>query len=65
MIRIIAIVVSVAALGLVAWLLFSKGQRPWDQLTEEEKRKKKIMVASGFTVMIAGIITALLAGKKK
>jgi hypothetical protein len=65
MIRIIAIVVSVAALGVVAFLLFSKGQRPWGQLTEEEKRKKKIMVASGFTVMLAGIITAILAGKKK
>jgi hypothetical protein len=65
MIRIIAVVVSVAALGLVAYLMFGKGQKPWDMLTEEEKRKKKILIAGGTTVFLAGLITALLTGKKK
>jgi len=65
MIKIIAIIVSVAALGIFVYLLFGKGQRPWDQLTEEEKRKKKILVASSFSVFLAAAIVALLTGKKK
>jgi len=65
MIRIIAIVVAALALILVAFLLFSKNQKPWNQMTEEEQKRKKALVAGGLAVFIAGLLTALLAGKKK
>jgi Na+/H+ antiporter NhaD/arsenite permease-like protein len=65
MIRIIVIAISLAALSFVIFLLFSKKQKPWNEMTEKEQKKKKIMIASGTTVFLAGIITALLLGKKK
>lgn len=63
--RIIAILISLAALSFVLVLLFSKKQKPWNEMTEKEQKKKKIMIASGTTVFLAGIITTLLLGKKK
>lgn len=63
--RIIAILISLAALSFVLVLLFSKKQKPWNEMTEKEQKKKKIMIATGTTVFLAGIITALLPGKKK
>lgn len=65
MIRIIPILVSLAALSFVIALLFSKKQKPWNEMTEKEQKKKKIMIASGTTVFLAGIIASLLPGKKK
>lgn len=65
MMRIIAILISLAALSFVLVLLFSKKQKPWNEMTEKEQKKKKIMIASGTTVFLAGIITTLLLGKKK
>lgn len=34
-------------------------------MTDNEQKKKKIMVASGITVFLAGLVAALLVGKKK
>jgi len=65
MIRIIAILISLVALSFVLSLLFSNRQKPWNEMTEKEQKKKKIMIASGSTVFLAGIITALFLGKKK
>jgi uncharacterized membrane protein YfcA len=65
MVRIIAILVALAALLLIVYLVFSKNQRPWNELTAQEQNKKKLLVAGGISVFLAGIITALLAGKKK
>jgi hypothetical protein len=65
MIRLIAILVSLAALSLVLFLLFSKRQKPWNEMTENEQKKKKILIASGTTVFLAGLIAALFLGKKK
>ena len=65
MIRIIAILISLSAISLVLYLLFSKRQKPWNDMTEKEQKKKKIMIVSGTTVFLAGIIAALLLGKKK
>ena len=65
MIRIIAIVVAGLALLLVAYLLFSKNQKPWNNMSDEEQKRKKVLVASGLAVFVAGLLTALLAGKKK
>ncbi len=65
MIRIIAIAVAALALVLVVFLLFSRKQKPWNQMTEEEQQRKKVLVTSGLAVFVAGLLTALLAGKKK
>jgi Na+/H+ antiporter NhaD/arsenite permease-like protein len=65
MIRIIPILISLTALSFVIVLLFSKKQKPWNEMTEKEQKKKKIMIASGTTVFLAGIIATLLLGKKK
>jgi hypothetical protein len=65
MIRIIAIFISITALGAVLILLFSKNQKPWNEMTEDEKKKKKLLLVSGTTVFLAGLITSLLVGKKK
>jgi Na+/H+ antiporter NhaD/arsenite permease-like protein len=64
MIRILVILITLAALSFVLVLLFSKKQKPWNEMTEKEKNKKKIMIASGTTVFLAGVITTLLLGKK-
>lgn len=65
MIRIIAIAVAALALLLVAFLLFSKKQKPWNEMTGEEQQRKNVLVTGGLAVFVAGLITALLAGKKK
>jgi len=65
MMKILAILISLAALSFVLVLLFSKKQKPWNEMTEREQKKKKIMIASGTSVFLAGIIAALLLGKKK
>jgi len=65
MLKVLALGISLVALIFVLVLLFNKKQKPWDQMTEDEKKKKKILVASGITVFLAGLITALLVGRKK
>jgi hypothetical protein len=65
MIRIIVLVISIAALCLVLYLLFSRDQKPWNDMTEKEQKRKKALIAGGTSVFLAGIITALLLGKKK
>lgn len=62
---IILLIISLSALGLVLFLLFNKKQKPWDQMTDEEQNRKKVMMAGGLTVFIAGIISALMLAKKK
>jgi hypothetical protein len=65
MIRIIIILIALVALALVLYLLFSKNQKPWEEMTEKEKNKKKVLVASGMAVFISGLIASILLGKKK
>jgi Na+/H+ antiporter NhaD/arsenite permease-like protein len=65
MIRITVIAISLSALGFVLYLLFSKRQKPWNEMTENEQKKKKIMILSGTTIFLAGMIASFLPGKKK
>lgn len=62
---VIVIVITLAALAFVLYLLFSKKQKPWDQMSQDERNRKKVLVASGLTVFIAGIISAIMMTKKK
>ena len=65
MLRIIVILISFAALVFVLFLIFSKSQKPWNEMTEEERKKKKSLIAGGTSIFLAGIITTFLLGKKK
>jgi hypothetical protein len=65
MIRIIVVSISLSALAFVLYLLFNKRQKPWNEMTEKEQKTKKIMIASGTTVFLAGLIASFYLGKKK
>jgi hypothetical protein len=65
MTQLIALIVSMAGLGLVLYLLFSKRQKPWNEMTESEQKKKKILIASGTTIFLTGLLASLFLGKKK
>ncbi|GEM_PF-4264568 len=64
-IRIVAIVVALAALGMVLWLIFGKGQKSWDEMSDNEQKRKKTLVTGGILVFLAGLFAALFMGKKK
>ena len=56
---------SIIALGFVLWLLFNKRQKPWEEMSTDERKKKKVMLFSGLAVFIAGLAIALVIGKKE
>lgn len=64
-IRIIAIIVALAGLAIVLFLLFGKNQKPWDQMSEEEQKRKKTYMTGGILVFLAGLLAAIFLGKKK
>ena len=66
MIRIlIPATVSILALLFVLRLIFNKKQKSWDEMSEKEKKRKKIMIFSGIALFIAGIAAAFTAGEKE
>ena len=64
-IRIIAIVIALAALGMVLYLMLGKGQKSWDQMSEDEQKRKKTLVTGGIIVFLTGLFAAIFLGKKK
>jgi len=64
-IRIVAIIVALAALGMVLWLIFGKGQKSWDEMSDNEKKRKKTLVTGGILVFLASLLAAIFMGKKK
>ncbi|MBK9390990.1 MAG: hypothetical protein IPN68_12625 [Bacteroidetes bacterium] len=64
-IRIVAIVIALAALGMVLWLMFGKGQKSWDEMSENEQQRKKTLVTGGILVFLGGLMAAIFMGKKK
>lgn len=65
MAQLIALIFSMAGLGLVLYLLLNKRQKPWNEMTETEQKKKKILIVSGTTVFLTGLLASLFLGKKK
>lgn len=57
--------VSLAGMGLVLYLIFSRRQKPWNEMTYAEQKKKKILLVSGTTLFLTGLLATLLLGKKK
>jgi hypothetical protein len=64
-IRIIAIVVALGALGMVLYLMLGKGQKSWDEMSDTEQKRKKTLVTGGILVFLAGLLSAIFLGKKK
>lgn len=64
-IRIIAIIIALAGLAIVLYLLFGKNQKPWDQMSDEEQKRKKTLMTGGILVFLAGLLAAIFLGKKK
>lgn len=62
---IIPLAISLVALIFVLYLLFNKRQKSWDQMSDEERKRKKALVSGGILVFLAGIITAIFLGKKE
>jgi len=64
-IRIIAIVVALGALGMVLYLMLGKGQKSWDEMSDTEQKRKKTLVTGGILVFLGGLLAAIFMGKKK
>ena len=64
-IRIVAIILALAALGMVLWLIFGKGQKSWDEMSDNEQKRRKTLVTGGILVFLAGLLAAIFMGKKK
>jgi hypothetical protein len=65
MIKFVLIIISLAGLGLTLYLLLGKNQKQWNEMTDYEQKRKKILIASGISVFLAGLIAALTIGKRK
>lgn len=65
MLRITLILISLGALSFVLYLLLNRRQKPWHEMSQDEKNRKKIAVAGGTLVFLAGLIAAIFMGKKK
>jgi len=64
-IRIVAIVISLLALGMVLYIMLGKNQKPWNQMSDEEQKRKKTLVTGGIIVFLSGLLAAIFLGKKK
>jgi hypothetical protein len=63
--RIVVIIVALAALGMVLWLIFGKGHKSWDEMSDNEQKRKKTIVTGGILVFLTGLLAAIFMGKKK
>ena len=47
------------AIGLFFGIIIGKRQKPWSELTNEERRQKKILIGAGVIILIIGFLTGL------
>ena len=47
------------ALGLNFGIIIGKKQKPWSELSDEEKRQRKILIGAGFIILVFGFIFGL------
>jgi len=45
--------------GLNLGIIIGKKQKPWSELTDEEKRQRKILIGAGLIILIIGFLTGL------
>ncbi|MCK5029898.1 MAG: hypothetical protein KAR64_00375 [Thermoplasmatales archaeon] len=46
-------------IGMYLGIIIGKNQKPWSELTDEEKRNRKILIGVGSTIFIIGVIVFL------
>jgi uncharacterized membrane protein YfcA len=63
-IKIIAVVIALAGLGMVFYLLYGKNQKKWDEMTIEEQKRKKTLITGGILVFLAGMLAAIFHREK-
>jgi uncharacterized membrane protein YfcA len=63
-IKIIAVGIALAALGMVFYLLYGKNQKKWDEMTSEEQKRKKTLVTGGILIFLAGLLAAIFHKEK-
>ena len=61
---IIPLIISLTTIAIVMYLAFSNKQGNWDDMSPEEKRKKKLMIFSGIAVFLTAIAAALSFSRK-
>jgi hypothetical protein len=47
------------AIGLSLGISIGKKQKPWSELSDEEKRQRKFVVTAGIIILIIGALTGL------
>jgi hypothetical protein len=47
------------AIGLNIGIIIGKKQKPWSELTDEEKKQKKILIGAGIIILTIGFLTGL------
>lgn len=47
------------AIGIAIGISLGRYKKPWSELTEEEKRNRKIMIGAGLIILIFGAIIGL------
>ncbi len=47
------------AIGISIGIAIGKKQKPWSEMTEEEKRIRKIVIGVGIIILIFGVIAGL------
>ena len=47
------------AIGLTLGIIIGKKQKPWSELTDEEKRICKIAIVAGIIILLLGVIVFL------
>ncbi|KYK29258.1 hypothetical protein AYK20_06105 [Thermoplasmatales archaeon SG8-52-1] len=46
-------------IGLSIGIVIGKKQKPWSELTDEEKRHRKILIGSGTVILVFGVIAGI------
>jgi len=47
------------AIGISIGMTIGQKQKPWSELTEEEKKRKKILIGAGIIVLVLGVLINL------
>jgi len=47
------------AIGISIGIAIGKKQKPWSEMTEEEKRLRKILIGFGMIILIFGLLIGL------
>jgi hypothetical protein len=47
------------AVGLNFGIIIGKKQKPWSELTDEERRQRKLLIGAGIIILTIGFLTGL------